>query len=103
MELTELEKQVMEAGRKTNFGDCLVEPQWSFAVADAARMDYKVYRGVVASLVKKGLANICDNEGRGRNRFDDMVFSYTEEGKKLMTLWELYGEFIEMYNLKNLI
>jgi len=84
MNLTELEHKVMKAGRKTHYGDCLVYPQWSFAVCEVAEMDEKIYRGVVASLVKKGLVEVFDNEGRpkGKGKYADQVFAYTDEGVK---------------------
>jgi len=81
--LTELEIRVLEASRKSDFGDCFIEPSWSFSVCDASGLNEKVYRGVVSSLVKKGLVVIQDDEGKGR--FRDMVFILTENGKKL---WE---------------
>lgn len=79
--LTDLEIKVLEAARHTDYGDCLVESQWSFAVCDAAGISEKVYRGVVASLIKKNLVAIYDNEGKGRS--NDMVFCYTDAGRKL--------------------
>lgn len=88
--LTELEIKILNAGRKTNFGDCMEDAQWSFAVCDEAGMDEKVYRGVVSSLVKKGLVGIYENI-TGENKkaqFRDMVFGYTEEAKKLFEVEE---------------
>ena len=79
--LTELETVVMKAARRTDYGDCLEYPQWSFSVCDASGLNEKVYRGVVASLVKKGLVVIQDDEGKGR--YQDMVFGFTDEGVKL--------------------
>lgn len=79
--LTELEIKVLEASRKTDFGDCLDYGQWSFAVCDKAGLDEKVYRGVVTSLVKKGLVQIFDDEGQGK--FRDMVFELTNKGRQL--------------------
>ncbi len=85
--LTPLEIKVMEAARHTNFGDCLESGQWSFSVADAAGLDPKVYRGVVSSLIKKGLVSVWDDEDSWGKRFDPyretMVFDYTEKGKAL--------------------
>ena len=86
--LTELEIKVLQAARKTNFGDCLEGGQWSFAVCDAAGLDPKVYRGVVSSLIKKGLVTIWDDDpDRLDRQFDPyketMVFDYTEAGKEL--------------------
>lgn len=79
--LTELEIEVLNASRKTNFGDCLESGQWSFAVCDATQLTEKTYRGVVSSLVKKELVQIFDNDEKGR--YADMVFCFTEKGKKL--------------------
>jgi hypothetical protein len=79
--LTELEVKVLEASRNTDFGDCLEYGQWSFAVCEKSGLDEKIYRGVVSSLVKKGLVNIWDQEGRGKS--GDMVFDFTDEGRKL--------------------
>jgi len=77
--LTEKEKIVMNACMNTDFGSALVEPIWSLAVACSAKMDPKIYRGVVSSLVKKGLVVIYDYEGKGKS--SDMVFALTEAGK----------------------
>ena len=81
--LTELEVKVLEASRKTDFGDCLEYGQWSFAVCDKSGLDEKVYRGVVSSLVKKGLIQIFDQEGRGK--FKDQVFEFTDKGRSLFS------------------
>jgi hypothetical protein len=87
MDLTELETKVMRAARKTDYGDCYYDGQWSFAVCEKADLDEKVYRGVVASLIKKGLVTIWDNgdinTGKQKGNFSDMVFEYTDDGKKL--------------------
>jgi hypothetical protein len=86
--LTALEVRVMEAARHTDYGDCLECGQWSFSVAAAAKMDTKVYRGVVSSLIQKGLVSIWDDDPDGSDRrFDPdketMVFDYTDLGKSL--------------------
>ena len=82
--LTALEIQVLNAARKTNFGDCLESGQWSFAVCEEAQMDARRYRGVVSSLVAKGFVQIFDNEGKGRS--NDMIFCYTDSGKALFEI-----------------
>jgi hypothetical protein len=85
--LTELEIKVLQAARKTDYGDCLEGGQWSFAVCDAADLDPKVYRGVVSSLIKKGLVTIWDDEPVKSQIMDlnreSMVFDYTDAGKLL--------------------
>jgi hypothetical protein len=78
--LTELEIKVMEAARRTDYGDCLEESQWSFAVCDASGLSEKIYRGVVSSLIKKEFVIVHDQEGKGRS--NDMVFAYTDTGKE---------------------
>jgi hypothetical protein len=84
--LTQLEIKVLEGCRHTDYGDCLEYGQWSFSVCNAAGLDPKVYRGVVSSLIKKGLINVWDEE-LGGMKFDPyrntMVFDLTDEGKKL--------------------
>ena len=79
--LTELEVLVLKAARRTDYGDCLEYPQWSFAVCDASGLNEKVYRGVVSSLVKKGIVMISDDEGKGL--YMDMTFEFTEKGTLL--------------------
>lgn len=83
--LTELEVKVMEAARRTDYGDCLEYGQWSFSVCDAAGLDPKVYRGVVSSLIKKGLVSIWDEEPN--YKLDPcratVVFDYTDRGRSL--------------------
>ncbi len=43
-----------------------------------SKLDPKVARGVASSLVKKGLVEVFDNEGRGKA--NDMVIAPTKEG-----------------------
>lgn len=81
--LTDLEVKVLEASRVTNFGDCLEDGQWSFAVCDKSGLGEKVYRGVVSSLIKKGLIYIWDDGDTPRGKFEDMVFEFTDKGRKL--------------------
>lgn len=87
--LTELEIRVLEASRKTDYGDCLEYGQWSFAVCDKALLSEKVYRGVVSSLIKKGLITIWDNgrisDGIKAGNFLDMIFEFTDKGRELFS------------------
>ena len=94
--LTDLEILVLESARRTDYGDCLEDPQWSFAVCDTANLRPANYRGVVSSLVKKGFIRIDDQEGKGA--FKDMVFSFTDSGKMLFMNKEEYpllGEVVD--------
>lgn len=79
--LTANEIEVLNASRVTDYGDCMDGGEWSFAVADKAGMNPRVFRGVAASLVKKGYVAIWDNGEKGRT--EDMVFSLTEAGRAL--------------------
>lgn len=83
MELTNLEILVLNASQKTDFGDCAEKLVWNFAVQDASKLDSKIYRGVVSSLIKKGLVSIYDYENKGK--YEDMIFQLTEEGKKILS------------------
>lgn len=87
MTFTDNEKAIFKGARDNNFENCFEEycpgylnNAWVFAVIDASGLDPKVARGAIASLVKKGMVNISDWEGKGRA--DDMVFSLTAEGVK---------------------
>lgn len=77
IKLTEKETLIMKAGRSNNFGDCMEYPQWSFAVIDYSTLDAKVARGVISSLVKKGLVFIQGEKG------ENEIFGYTDLGKEL--------------------
>jgi hypothetical protein len=82
VKLTKNEIIVLEASRITDFGDAYdLNGTWSFAVQDICDLNTKSYGGVVASLVKKGLVTITDNEGKGR--FRDMIFRLTDKGASL--------------------
>jgi hypothetical protein len=82
MKLTDLEKQVIEGALKSDFGNVMAgnDGTWSFDVQDYSGLTEKIYRGVVSSLIKKGLVTIFDTEGRGKYR--DMVFNLTDKGRK---------------------
>ena len=84
MNLTALEKEILIASCTTDFGDAAIEPVWVFSVIDSAGIDGKVARGVIASLVKKGLVIIEDYEGKGNP--DDQVFALTDAGIEVMSL-----------------
>ena len=81
--LTALEEKILQACRITDYGDAAIEPVWVFSVIDSAGIDGKVARGVIASLVKKGLVMIEDYEGKGNS--DDQVFVLTDAGIKIIS------------------
>lgn len=86
--LTELEVKVLKASRVTDFGDCLEHGQWSFAVCDKSGLNGKIYRGVVSSLIKKGLITIWDNgrvwDGKIIAGYEEnQVFEFTDKGREL--------------------
>ena len=52
----------------------------TFSVIDYSGLDPKVARGVISSLIKKGIILIIDDNGYGG---DTTTFEYTVKGKKL--------------------
>lgn len=60
MHLTENEKIVLNAGCKSNYENFCVGRTWVFDVIDCSKLDAKVARGVISSLVKKELVEVCD-------------------------------------------
>lgn len=54
---------------------------WVFAVIDESGIPATEARGVLSSLVKKGLVQIDDYEGKARP--DDMILSFTMKGKDI--------------------
>ncbi len=87
MKFTENEKAIFKGARDNNFEDCFEEycpgylnNTWVFAVIEGSGLDPKVARGAIASLVKKGMVQIDDYEGKGRA--NDMTFCLTAEGVK---------------------
>jgi hypothetical protein len=84
MKLTNLEKQVIEGAQKSDYGDVMNgrDGTWSFDVQEYSKLNEKIYRGVVSSLVKKGLVTISDSEGHGKYR--DMVFDFTDKCRNLV-------------------
>ncbi|MHB1167029.1 MAG: hypothetical protein ACYC0N_00630 [Carboxydocellales bacterium] len=76
VELTELELKVLHGARNNHYSDIYESSgDWTFAVIDAAKLTPQIARGVISSLIKKGLATVYDNDG-------DQCFSLTAEGKK---------------------
>jgi hypothetical protein len=82
MEFTDNEKAIFKGARDNEYHDCFDNSfgacAWVFAVINESRLDPKVARGAIASLVKKGM--VSDWEGKGRA--DDMVLALTTEGVK---------------------
>lgn len=77
--LTELEIKLLNASRVSDYEDAYYEPTWLFDVVSKSGLTEKVARGVMSSLVKKGLASISDWEGHGK--YSDSVFLLTDVGK----------------------
>jgi hypothetical protein len=86
MQFTDNEKAIFSGARDNNFENCFEETfdypntTWVFAVIDKSGLDPKVARGAIASLVKKGMVEINDYEGKGDTK--DMTFCLTTEGLK---------------------
>jgi hypothetical protein len=84
MHFTDNEKAIFKGARDNQYQDCFENGfgtcAWVFAVIDESGLDPKVARGAIASLVKKGMVEISDWEGKGRA--DDMVLALTLEGLK---------------------
>jgi len=84
MKLTENEKAILKGGCDSEYDDfCDDGPDncvgtWAFSAIDNAKIDSKIARGVIASLVKKGLVTIMDNEGKGKTA--DMIITPTITG-----------------------
>jgi len=77
--LTENELAILKASRTNDFADAGEgSTTWVFAVIQSSGLDPKVARGVIASLVKKGLVAIDDYEGDRKS--DDMTFSLSPKG-----------------------
>ena len=76
--LTDNEIAVLIASRNNEYEDCIEHSTWSFTVCDNAHLSEKVYRGVVSSLIKKGLATVAGKRG-------DEVFALTTQGKQLFS------------------
>lgn len=80
--LTANEKALLKASRTNDYCDAVEDDSpWVFAVIQSSRLDPKVARGAIASLVKKGLVIIGDYEGKGRDH--DMYFELTDLGKEV--------------------
>lgn len=67
MSLTENEKALLRASRTNEFTDAVDEGSpWVFAVISESKVQPKIARGAIASLVKKGLVIVADYEGIGK-------------------------------------
>ena len=81
--LTENEKIILKAGCDSEYESicCEYGRDWVFATIENSKLNSKVARGVISSLIKKGLVEVFDNEGF--NNSNDMVLIATPEGKNL--------------------
>lgn len=62
MNLTEMEKLILTTSRKNEYGDPAEVPVWMWSVIMNADLDAKQARGVISSLVKKGLIVVSDEK-----------------------------------------
>lgn len=78
MNLTKMEKMVLNALRNNDYNDCYTDPcTWAFAAIDYSTLNAKQARGVMASLIKKGLMGFQEDKDD-----EDLVW-LTDEGKAL--------------------
>lgn len=80
LKLTQMEIQILNAMRYNEYNDCLQDHcgTWTFSVIENAGIDPKKARGVISSLLKKGLVEV--NE---KTSSDPESIGYTEAGEKL--------------------
>ena len=81
MTLTEKEKIILKAGCDSEYNSICSGGDWVFATIDNSKLGSKVARGVISSLVKKGLIEIEDQEGNGKP--NDMAIFCTKKGKEV--------------------
>lgn len=79
--MTDLELKIMKAGCDSDYDNFCEEPTWVFDVIDKSEIGAKQARGVISSLVKKGLVEVFDNEGHGNP--NDMAIVATESGVEI--------------------
>jgi predicted methyltransferase len=80
--LTEKERRILEGARRSDFGDAyLGEYPWVFDVVEKSRVDPIEARGVLSSLVRKGLIEIESSE--------EPSLSFTTKGKEVCDLFEI--------------
>lgn len=80
LQLTNLELQILKSSRSNEYGDPAECGVWMWSVIDNSGIPTRQARGVISSLVKKGLCEVDDYEGKGRS--NDMCFTLTELGVK---------------------
>lgn len=77
MNLTKMEKMVLNSLRNNDYNDCYTDPcTWAFAAIDYSGLNAKQARGVMASLIKKGLMGFQEDD-------DEDIVWLTDEGKKI--------------------
>jgi|SRR3712207_1713619 len=98
MKLTSNEIKVLNGMRTNDFGDILINEsaEWTFAVIDASKLEPRVARGAISSLIKKELVtiirdtpnNLIDLTVKGRELFQTLKSSgklkYSEEYNKYL-------------------
>lgn len=92
MNLTKMEKMVLNAMRTNEFNDCYEEScTWAFTVVDTSGLEEKQAGGVISSLIKKGLVWFQKDE-------EESIIGLTEAGKKLFE--EADGEELRWSNAR---
>lgn len=78
MKLTKMEIMVLNGMRDNEYNDAIEHATWTFTAIDNSGLNAKQARGVIASLVKKGLVIAT----KGSHGDEDMI-GFTQEGVKL--------------------
>ena len=84
MNLTDKEKKMIENLIRNDYSDSGLESTpWVFALQECGVNDFGLneYKGILGSLVKKGLVEIIDSEEKGRS--NDFYCYLTEKGKEV--------------------
>jgi hypothetical protein len=71
MEMTEMEKKIVEGILKSEYFNSEYRSTWCFSAIEHSGIPEKQAREVIASLIKKNIVVVFDNEGKGRS--EDMV------------------------------
>lgn len=80
VELTVFEVKMVNAMRNNEYNDAIESPTWTFTAIDNSGIPAKQARGVISSLVQKGL--VIAEVGDKKNGDEDTI-GFTEAGKKL--------------------
>lgn len=56
--LTDMERAILVAARNSDFGDAVLEAVWTDTTVEDSRLSEKQARGVLSSLIQKGLIEV---------------------------------------------